>query len=84
MQPSNDFKKITSAPKSELAPIGKKSPSSQFSKELSDTQKDTLYQTLGYDQPSYKQQGALNAYLQISTQQKRDEIMESMGFHFVV
>ncbi|AGH81429.1 hypothetical protein PCNPT3_07455 [Psychromonas sp. CNPT3] len=83
-QPSHDVKKATPAMQSELAPVAKKTPSATFSMVLSEKQKDTLHQSLGYDKPGHKQKGAVNAYLQIASQQKRDEIMESMGFHFVV
>ena len=51
---------------------------------LSEKQKDSLHQTLGYDQPGFKQRGALDAYMKVAVQEKREAIMESMSFHFVV
>ncbi len=69
---------------SEVAPVEKKAKSSQFSMVLSEKQKNTLHETLGYDQPSYKQRGAVNAYQQVAAQEQREAIMASMSFHFVV
>jgi hypothetical protein len=77
-------KNVASANVSEVAPVDKKSNSEQFSMVLSEKQKDTLHQSLGYDQPSPKQLGAVNAYTQVAAQEKRESIMESMSFHFVV
>ena len=68
----------------ELAPVTKKAKSADFSMVLSQKQKDSLEQTLGYDQPSFKQRGALDTYQQVAGQEKRDAIIESMSFHFVV
>ena len=69
---------------SDIAPVTKKAKSSDFSMVLSEKQKDSLEKTLGYDQPGFKQRGALDAYQQVATQEKRDEIINSMSFHFVV
>jgi hypothetical protein len=77
-------KSAPSANVSEVVPVVKKAKSEQFSMVLSEKQKDTLHQSLGYDQPSPKQQGAVNAYTKIAAQEKRESIMESMSFHFVV
>ena len=77
-------KKPSQVSVSELAPVTKKAKSADFSMVLSQKQKDSLEQTLGYDQPSFKQRGALDSYQQVATQEKRDAIIESMSFHFVV
>jgi len=77
-------KSIASANVSEVTPVVKKAKSEQFSMVLSEKQKDTLHQSLGYDNPSPKQLGAVNAYMQVAAQEKREAIMESMSFHFVV
>jgi hypothetical protein len=77
-------KKATSANVNEVVPVVKKAKSEQFSMVLSEKQKDSLHQGLGYDNPSPKQLGAVNAYMQVATQEKRESIMESMSFHFVV
>lgn len=69
---------------SEVAPVVKKAKPEQFSMVLSEKQKDSLHESLGYDQPSHKQRGAVNSYMQVAAQEKRDEIMETMSFHFVV
>lgn len=69
---------------SEVAPVTKKNKSADFSMILSDKQKDSIHQSLGYDKPSFKQRGALDAYQQVAAQEKREEIMDSMSFHFVV
>jgi hypothetical protein len=69
---------------SELAPVSKKAKSADFSMVLSQKQKDSLEQALGYDQPGFKQRGALEAYQKVAVQEKRDAIIESMSFHFVV
>lgn len=60
--------------------VSANSPSGTFSMVLSETQKETL----GYDQPNPQQRGAVQAYQRIATQQQRDEIIDSMSFHFVV
>lgn len=77
-------KSTASANVSEVAPVIKKAKTEQFSMVLSEKQKDTLYESLGYDQPSAKQRGAVNSYLQVAAQEKRESIMESMSFHFMV
>ena len=77
-------KKSSQVSVSELAPVTKKAKSADFSRVLSQKQKDSLEQTLGYDQPGFKQRGALNTYQQVATQEKRDAIVESLSFHFVV
>lgn len=77
-------KSAPSANVNEVTPVVKKATSAQFSMVLSEKQKDTLHQSLGYDQPSPKQLGAVSAYTQVATQEKRESIMESMSFHFVV
>lgn len=77
-------KSTSSANISEVTPVVKKTKSEQFSMVLSEKQKDSLHQSLGYDNPSPKQLGAVNTYMQVAAQEKRDSIMESMSFHFVV
>lgn len=77
-------KQSASANVNEVAPVVKKTKSEQFSMVLSEKQQDTLHQSLGYDNPSPKQLGAVNAYMQVAAQEKRESIMESMSFHFVV
>ena len=77
-------KDVSSANVNEVTPVVKKTKSEQFSMVLSEKQKDSLHQSLGYDNPSPKQLGAVNAYVQVAAQEKRDSIMESMSFHFVV
>lgn len=77
-------KKSSQASVSELAPVIKKAKSAEFSMVLSQKQKDSLEETLGYDQPSFKQRGALDAYQQVAVQEKREAIIDSMSFHFVV
>ena len=77
-------RKSSQASVSELAPVTKKAKSADFSMVLSQKQKDSLEKTLGYDQPSYKHRGAVNAYQQVAAQEKRDAVIESMSFHFVV
>lgn len=81
---SSGSKAVNAANVSEVAPVVKKAKTEQFSMVLSEKQKDSLHETLGYDQPSPKQRGAVNAYLQVAAQEKRESIMESMSFHFVV
>jgi len=87
---SNNINKTT-APKSadatnvsELSPVEEKTTSEQFSMVLSDKQKESLHESLGYDQPSAQQRGAVNSYTQVANQEQRESIMESMSFHFVV
>lgn len=77
-------KKVPASAVSEVAPVTKKSKSADFSMILSDKQKDTLHQTLGYDKPGFKERGAVEAYTKVATQEKREAVMESMSFHFVV
>ncbi|WP_019615518.1 hypothetical protein [Psychromonas ossibalaenae] len=69
---------------SELAPVTKKAKSAEFSMILSEKQQDSLHKTLGYDQPGFKQRGAVDAYQQVAVQEQREAIMSSMSFHFVV
>lgn len=69
---------------SEVAPVTKKSDTTEFSLVLSSQQEQSINDTLGYDQPSAKDRGALDAYQQVATQEKRDQLIESMSFHFVV
>ncbi|PKF63617.1 hypothetical protein CW745_01865 [Psychromonas sp. psych-6C06] len=77
-------KNVASSNVSEVTPVVKKAKAEQFSMVLSEKQKDTLHQSLGYDQPSPKQLGAVHAYMQVAAQEKRESVMESMSFHFVV
>lgn len=77
-------KKSPKASVSEVAPVTKKAQSANFSMVLSDKQKDSIHQSLGYDQPTPKQRGALDAYQKVAVQEKRDAIINSMSFHFVV
>jgi hypothetical protein len=72
-----------------LRPVTKKAKSADFSMVMLDKQKNELYEKLdhtklGYDNPQPKQQKALNEYFKVSAQQKRDQIIESMSFHYVV
>lgn len=69
---------------SDIAPVTKKAKPANFSMILSEKQKNSLDQTLGYDQPTLKQRGALDAYQQIALQEQREAIINSMSFHFVV
>ena len=69
---------------SELAPVVQKNKSAPSSMVLSKRQKDNLEETLGYDKPGHKERGALDIYHQVSTQKQREEIIDSMSFHFVV
>jgi len=69
---------------SEVAPVTKKSDTTEFSLVLSSQQEQSINDTLGYDQPSAKDRGALDTYKQVATQEKRDQLIESMSFHFVV
>lgn len=67
-----------------LPKIEKKSDSNMFSMILSEKQDHSLYESLGYDNPLPKQRSAVNEYVKTANQQQRDQIIESMGFHFVV
>jgi len=78
------LKKIPQASVSEIVPVTKKAKAADFSMVLSEKQKDALDNGLGYDQPNFKQRGALDAYQKVSVQEQRDAIVESMSFHFVV
>ena len=69
---------------SEVVSVTKKSDTTEFSLVLSSQQEQSINDTLGYDQPSAKDRGALDAYQQVATQEKRDQLIESMSFHFVV
>jgi len=77
-------KSADAASVSEVSPVEEKTTSEQFSMVLSEKQKDSLHESLGYDQPSAKQRGAVNSYTQVANQAQRESIMESMSFHFVV
>ena len=68
----------------DVAAVTKKAKATDFSMVLSTKQKDSLEQTQGYDQPGFKQRGALAAYQQVALQEQRDAIINSMSFHFVV
>lgn len=68
----------------EVPPVVEKTIPNEFSLVLSAQQEETLNDTLGYDQPSAKERGALDKYYEVANQEKRDEIIESMSFHFVV
>ena len=68
----------------EVTPVVKKANPNEFSLVLSTQQEESLNDTLGYDKPSAKDRGALDKYDEVANQQKRDEIIESMSFHFVV
>ena len=68
----------------EIVPVVKKESPNKFSLVLTKQQEESLNDTLGYDQPSAKDRGSLDIYLEVANQQKRDEIIESMSFHFVV
>lgn len=69
---------------SEISPVSEKTDSADFSLVLSEQQKETINNTIGYDQPTAQERGAVDAYHQIATQEKRDQVIESMSFHFVV
>jgi len=71
-------------PVSEISPVSKKTDSTAFSLVLSTEQQESINDTIGYDQPSAKERGALDAYHQVATQQKREQVIDSMSFHFVV
>jgi hypothetical protein len=68
----------------EVTSIAKPAIPNQFSLVLSKQQEDSINDSLGYDQPSGKQRNALDAYRDVAMQEKRDEIIDSMSFHFVV
>lgn len=81
----SQVKKNDNAPHvSEISPVTKKADSTEFSLVLSSQQEESINDTLGYDQPSAKGRGALDAYQQVATQERRDQLIESMSFHFVV
>ena len=69
---------------SEVTPVTKKPENTEFSLVLSSQQEESINDTLGYDQPSAKGRGALGAYQQVATQERREQLIESMSFHFVV
>lgn len=69
---------------SDIATVSKKPKSADFSMVLSKQQKESIDQALGYDQPGFKQRGALAAYQQVAQQDQRDVILNSMSFHLVV
>ena len=77
-------KKSSVTSSSDIAPVTKKAPSANFSMILSEKQKESINKTLGYDQPNSKQRGALEAYQRVAVQEKRERIIDSMSFHFVV
>lgn len=77
-------KKSSQASVGDIAPVTKKAKPASFSMILSEKQKNSIDQTIGYDQPSFKQRGALDAYQQVAAQEQRDVIINSMSFHFVV
>ncbi|MEI6896674.1 MAG: hypothetical protein V5786_04130 [Psychromonas sp.] len=81
---SSNSKNVASENVREVVPVVEKTKPEPFSMVLSATQQDSLYDSLGYDQPSSKQMGAVNAYMRVAAQEKRESIMDSMGFHFVV
>ena len=62
----------------------KENEKTDFSLVLSEELQQTINNTLGYDQPSAKERGAVEAYQQVATQEKREQVLESMSFHFVV
>ena len=68
----------------EVTPVVEKAIPNEFSLVLSAQQEESLNDTLGYDQPSGKERGALEKYFEVANQAKRDQIIESMSFHFVV
>ena len=51
---------------------------------LSPQQEQTINDTINYDQPSAKSRSAIGAYQDVAIQEKRDQIIDSMSFHFVV
>lgn len=71
------------SPTADITPVSAKE-NTQFSLVLSEQQAQSINDTLGYDQPSSKDRDALDAYRQVATQEKRDELIDSMSFHFVV
>jgi len=68
----------------EIPVVSKKTNPDEFSLVLSTQQQQSLNDSLGYDQPSSKERDALDAYRDVAMQEKRDQIIESMSFHFVV
>lgn len=77
-------KKVPAANIADIAPVSKNITEKDFSLILSKPQQKIINDTLGYDKPSAKERGALNAYQQVANQEKREKIMASMSFHFVV
>lgn len=69
---------------SEATSVREEANSVDFSLVLSQQQQDSINDTIGYDQPTAKERGAVDAYKQVATQEKREQVMESMSFHFVV
>lgn len=69
---------------SDVSSISEESESNSFSLVLSSQQEQAINDTLGYDQPSAKDRGAIDAYRQVAVQEQREQIMNSMSFHFVV
>jgi hypothetical protein len=47
-------------------------------------QDHNLYESLAYDDPSPQQRSAVNEYIKVSHQQQREEITNTMSFHFIV
>ncbi|MDN2662204.1 hypothetical protein [Psychromonas sp. 14N.309.X.WAT.B.A12] len=71
------------SPSQDIVPVSAKENTS-FSLALSEQQEQSINDTIGYDQPSAKERDALDAYRQVSTQEKRERLIDSMSFHFVV
>jgi len=68
----------------DVSPVTAKPNTNEFPLVLSEQQEATLNDTLGYDQPTAKGLGAIDSYQQVANQQKRDDIIDKMSFHFVV
>lgn len=64
--------------------ITQKNNISVSSMQLPKNKDRSLYESLGYDDPSPQQRSAVNEYVKVSQQQQRDEISKTMGFHFSV
>ncbi|MCK5818359.1 MAG: hypothetical protein KAH18_03715 [Psychromonas sp.] len=64
--------------------VTQKNNISTSSMQLPKNQDRSLYESLGYDDPSPQQRSAVNEYIKVSHQQQRDEISRTMGFHFSV
>lgn len=45
---------------------------------------DSEQENLRYDQPSAAERGAIATYQQVATHSQREQVLESMSFHFVV